>query len=170
MNLPEKILELRKSKGLSQEQLAEQLGVSRQSVSKWETGESVPEVERLTELSRVFEVSTDYLLKSSEIDELSIRTQKLEKQQQTLEQQVKDRDRQRYRILSTALIFLMAIAVIFIFQSPLFSILRGEIWAGSLLPIFILIFIVATIAAIIVNARHERITSKKSTTAEIIEK
>lgn len=62
MNLSEKIFELRKARGLSQEQLAEKLGVSRQSVSKWELGESSPETERLTVLSKVFNVTTDYLL------------------------------------------------------------------------------------------------------------
>ena len=63
MHVSEKILELRKASGLSQEALAEKLNVSRQSISKWETGESVPELERLVELSEVFQVTTDYLLK-----------------------------------------------------------------------------------------------------------
>ena len=47
MELSGKILQLRKALGLSQEQLAEQVGVSRQSISKWETGQSAPELERL---------------------------------------------------------------------------------------------------------------------------
>ena len=62
MNLSNKIYEMRKAHGLSQEQLAEKLGVSRQSVSKWESGESIPELERLVEISKLFNVSTDYLL------------------------------------------------------------------------------------------------------------
>lgn len=62
MELSEKILQLRKALGLSQEQLAEQVGVSRQSISKWETGQSVPELEKLVALSRIFAVSTDELL------------------------------------------------------------------------------------------------------------
>ena len=68
MNLSKKIYELRKAHGMSQEQLAEKLNVSRQSISKWESGESSPEIERLIELSDVFDVSTDYLLKSSEVE------------------------------------------------------------------------------------------------------
>ena len=62
MELSENILQLRKALGLSQEQLAEQVGVSRQSISKWETGQSVPELDKLLVLSQVFGVSTDMLL------------------------------------------------------------------------------------------------------------
>lgn len=62
MQLSHNIIQLRKAMGLSQEQLAEQLEVSRQSISKWETGQSVPELEKLMALSRIFGVSTDALL------------------------------------------------------------------------------------------------------------
>ncbi|MBQ1995367.1 MAG: helix-turn-helix transcriptional regulator, partial [Clostridia bacterium] len=62
MRLHEKIYELRKKEGLSQEALAEKLGVSRQSVSKWETGEATPEVSKLLAISKLFGVTTDYLL------------------------------------------------------------------------------------------------------------
>ena len=60
--LAETIQRLRKEKGLSQEQLATALGVSRQAVSKWETGESVPETEKIIALSQLFGVTTDLLL------------------------------------------------------------------------------------------------------------
>ena len=60
--LNEKIYQLRKRKGLSQEELASQLTVSRQSISKWELGESVPDTENVVQLSKIFCVSTDYLL------------------------------------------------------------------------------------------------------------
>lgn len=63
MNLAEKIMELRKKCGWSQEELAEKLDISRQSVSKWESGASVPEIEKILLLSGLFGVSTDYLLK-----------------------------------------------------------------------------------------------------------
>lgn len=65
MQLSDNIAQLRKALGLSQEQLAEQLGVSRQSISKWETGQSAPELDKLVALSRVFGVSTDTLLGNS---------------------------------------------------------------------------------------------------------
>lgn len=63
MTIEERIQELRKSKGLSQEQLADILGVSRQAVSKWEGGQSLPEIEKLIAMSEIFEVSVDYILK-----------------------------------------------------------------------------------------------------------
>ena len=63
MNLGEKIQALRKQHGMSQEQLADALNISRQAVSKWETNESQPDIERLIEISGMFNVSTDYLIK-----------------------------------------------------------------------------------------------------------
>ena len=68
MILAEKIMEERKKNGWSQEELAEKLGVSRQSVSKWESAQSVPDLQRILEMSRLFNVSTDYLLKD-EVEE-----------------------------------------------------------------------------------------------------
>ncbi|MCL2618711.1 MAG: helix-turn-helix domain-containing protein [Defluviitaleaceae bacterium] len=62
MTLAEKIQGLRKQRGMSQEQLAERVTVSRQAVSKWELGESLPDIDNVVQLSRIFEVSTDYLL------------------------------------------------------------------------------------------------------------
>lgn len=68
MILAEKIIILRKKQGLSQEDLADKLGVSRQSVSKWESGQSIPEIDKIVVMSKLFDVSTDVLLK----DELDI--------------------------------------------------------------------------------------------------
>lgn len=66
MTLGEKIYQLRSKKGLSQEVFGDMVGVSRQSVSKWETGQSLPELEKIVAISELFEVSTDYLLKETE--------------------------------------------------------------------------------------------------------
>ena len=63
MILAEKIMQLRKKAGRSQEELAEQLGVTRQSVSKWEGAQSLPDLEKILQMSRLFGVSTDFLLK-----------------------------------------------------------------------------------------------------------
>ncbi len=65
MNLANKIIDLRKKKGWSQEELANQLGVSRQSVSKWESEQSLPELDKIVALSQLFGVSIDYLIKDS---------------------------------------------------------------------------------------------------------
>ena len=59
----EKLLDLRRREGLSQEQLADRLGVTRQSVSKWESSTAVPELSKLIALSELFSVSVDYLVK-----------------------------------------------------------------------------------------------------------
>ena len=59
MQLNDKILLLRKKKGWSQEQLADQVGVSRQSVSKWESGNAMPDLDKIVVLSRIFNVTTD---------------------------------------------------------------------------------------------------------------
>lgn len=66
MTFPEKLYSLRKSRGESQEQLAEALGVSRQAISKWETGAAVPETDKLLLISRRFGVTVDSLLKDEE--------------------------------------------------------------------------------------------------------
>lgn len=63
MKLGEKLQQLRKKSGLSQEQLAAQLTVSRQAVSKWELDETMPDTENVIQLSRIFGVSCDYLLR-----------------------------------------------------------------------------------------------------------
>ena len=63
MIFADKLIQLRKKSGWSQEELAEQMGVTRQSVSKWEGAQSVPDLEKMIMLSRLFGVSTDYLLK-----------------------------------------------------------------------------------------------------------
>lgn len=63
MILADKIIELRKRNGWSQEELAHQLGVSRQAVSKWESAASIPDLDKILKLSQAFGVSTDYLLK-----------------------------------------------------------------------------------------------------------
>lgn len=62
MILADKIIDLRKKNGFSQEELAEKLGVSRQSISKWEGAQAIPDVERIIAMSKIFSVSTDYLL------------------------------------------------------------------------------------------------------------
>lgn len=66
MTLGEKICTLRTGKGLSQEDLAQRLEVSRQSVSKWETGQSVPDLEKIIRLADLFGVSVDELVREGE--------------------------------------------------------------------------------------------------------
>ena len=72
MTLGEKIQKLRKQNGLSQEALAEKVTVTRQTISKWELGQSTPDLDFIAQLSDIFNVSSDYLIKDelTEPDEL----------------------------------------------------------------------------------------------------
>ncbi len=73
MILADKIILLRKKNGWSQEELAEQLNVTRQSVSKWEGAQSIPDLEKILQLSKIFGVTTDYLVKEEvEIEEYAV--------------------------------------------------------------------------------------------------
>ena len=65
MNVSEKIRTLRKSKGMSQEELAGQVNISRQAVSRWENGTALPDADNIVQLSKLFGVTTDYLLMDS---------------------------------------------------------------------------------------------------------
>lgn len=68
MSLSEQLYTLRRRSGLSQEQLAEKLGVSRQAVSKWESGASTPESEKLIAISRYFNVTVDHLINGTSVE------------------------------------------------------------------------------------------------------
>ena len=66
MNMADRIQYLRKTKGISQEELAGKIGVSRQAVSKWESEQSLPDLEKIITMSDYFGVTTDYILKGIE--------------------------------------------------------------------------------------------------------
>lgn len=72
MTLGEKIYKLRTEHGMSQEAFGDTLGVSRQSVSKWETDQSQPELDKIIAISEMFTVSTDYLLKERQMEESAV--------------------------------------------------------------------------------------------------
>lgn len=75
MIFADKLIRLRKRNGWSQEELAEKMSVSRQSVSKWESVQAVPDLEKMVRLSRLFGVSTDYLLKDEVEEEENVEVQ-----------------------------------------------------------------------------------------------
>ena len=66
MNISDRIQSLRKAKGITQEQLADAVGVSRQAVSKWEAEQSMPDLERVVAMAEYFDVTTDYILRGIE--------------------------------------------------------------------------------------------------------
>ncbi len=141
MDFAEKLLSLRKANNLTQEQLAEKLDVSRQSISKWESGQAVPEMEKIVALSVVFNVTTDYMLKSSEIDDLSVKTGILEKQQHMIMAQ-EQRNQQVFRnIMYSLAIYLVFFALYFIghFYFEIWN--PSVIFSGFLIATAIVIFI-----------------------------
>ena len=147
MEFAEKLITLRKSRELPQEQLADMLNVSRQSVSKWENGQVIPDVEKIVELSKTFDVTTDYLLKPSEIDELSVKTELLEQQQK----QMLLREQKRTHIFKNAMyslvIYLVLLAVFFV-ERYFFFVLEWE------MSIIIAEFIIATAIVVFVWAKR----------------
>ena len=68
MTFSDKLIALRRKAGWSQEELAERLNVSRQSVSKWEGAQSMPDIDKIVQLSSLFSVTTDYLLKDGQAE------------------------------------------------------------------------------------------------------
>ncbi len=155
MNTPEKIQELRKAQGMTQEQLAEQLNVSRQSVSKWESGQAMPEADKLMALSDLFHVTVDYLLRPSDIDALSIKADALERQQQELKRAFRKRKRTQRFLACCAGIYLVAFAVMMLERQ--LSMEVDFLWAlfpGLTFPI--IAGVVATAVAIFVWLKQAR--------------
>lgn len=155
LDLSEKIVKLRKNNGLTQEQLAEQLNVSRQSVSKWESGQAAPDIDKIVALGEIFHVTTDYLLKPSELDELAMKTEMLEKRQQEILENDKKRKERKYCILVSVSIYLIAFAVYMLIRQV--SWINDTLWnifPGVSLPVIILLL--ATAAAILACVRRKQ--------------
>ena len=137
MKLAEKLFELRKEKGWSQEKLAEQINVSRQSISKWESGQVLPEIEKIIELSKIFQVTTDYLLLDESIEKVSTAV---------LLEEGKDKyykEAKSYGLWQVIYIFVLALAIyLFLAGSSFPSEFTAWIW---------LIFILLIASAIAIN-------------------
>ena len=143
MNFPEKLLTLRKANNLTQEQLAEKLDVSRQSISKWESGQATPELEKIVAMSAIFDVTTDYLLKSSEIDDLSVKTEMLEKQQQMMLVREQKRHQIFWCVMYALAVYMIFFAVYFIGHFHFWDWVANPsvFFAGFLIATAIVIFI-----------------------------
>ena len=117
MILAEKIMNLRKKMGWSQEELAEKLGVSRQSVSKWESAQSLPDMDKIVKMSSVFSVSTDYLLKD-ELTDLEDRVPQVE-QEDTGLRRVTMEEASRYMEIRTGSARSMGLSTLLCVASPI---------------------------------------------------
>lgn len=101
MNISDRIQTLRKSRGISQEELADKIGVSRQAVSKWESEQSTPDIDKIILLSDYFDVTTDYLLKGIE---------------PTADAPKKENDARIFSVVGTALNFIGLVAAIMVWK------------------------------------------------------
>lgn len=120
MTLGEKVAGLRTQRGMSQGALAEELEVSRQSVSKWETDASVPELDKLVKLSRLFEVSLDELVIGEEPP-----------QREAPQVIVVEKERPRERRITVGWVLLAAAFLVVL----LFGLMAGDPWVGALLAL-----------------------------------
>lgn len=132
MNIGERLLELRKQKGLSQEEVADQVGVTRQTVSKWEVGESKPDFDKIIPLCDLFSITTEELL----------RGEKNEGEQTLDKEEIYDRralKRKTAKVLSIS-IFLYFLSIIWIILASSFESMSDEF----MVSIFLLICAIAT--------------------------
>ena len=134
MILADKIIQLRKKSGWSQEELAHQLGVTRQSVSKWEGGQSIPDLERVLQMSRLFGVSTDYLLKD-ELEDSPLPVPTEDRPEGEELRRVSMEEANAFLALKDRLTMPTAWAVFLCILSPVWVILLGAVGEEGCLPI-----------------------------------
>ncbi len=139
MILAEKIIKLRKQKGWSQEELALRIGVSRQSVSKWESMSSFPDLDKIIKLSELFGVSTDYLLKDDVEEEPGFELAGQEVQYHENAEDVKRtvtlEEANKYMQLVEKSAKKMAAAVAACILSPVFLIVSGGYAEAGIIPV-----------------------------------
>lgn len=127
MTLGEKIAKQRKELNYTQEQLAEILGVSRQSISKWESDIAYPETEKLVQLGKVFDCSMDYLLKDEITEKDEVQTSVLSEKVEEISRKVMDdKNKKKFKkILKIAGIILGAVLAIDIVSMILYFCVLG---------------------------------------------
>lgn len=134
MSLQEKLYELRKKSGWSQEELAEKCSVSRQSVSKWESGLSVPELDKILLLSKLFGVTTDYLINdeciTSEFSEKEENNEKDEKKISLSMQQAEEFIKLRFNWIHK-----FSLAVSMCIVSPVIMFILFGLYEGGIIGI-----------------------------------
>lgn len=160
MILAEKVMQLRKKNGWSQEELAEKLNISRQSVSKWESGASIPDIDKIIAMSGLFGVSTDYLLKDEIEEEQFSETEDVYEKPQS--RSISLEDANLFMNLTRSLAGRIAAAVSLCILSPIPLILMGglseygkagisENMAGGLGVSILLVLIAIGVAVLILS-------------------
>lgn len=134
MILAEKISMLRKKEGWSQEELAEQLNVTRQSVSKWEGAQSIPDIDKILQMSRLFRVTTDFLLKD-EVEAVETESAQREMDEKSLVRCVTMEEAGEYLELSKKAAPKRALGTLLCVISPIVLLLLGAMSEVSSLGI-----------------------------------
>lgn len=111
MKFNEKLMELRKKQGLSQEELGYKLNVTRQTVSKWELGQTTPEMDKLLELSKLFNVSVDDLINDSDLENQTNQNTENKIEDQQIQKQ-ESQNNKLYLILVGALVVVIILIIV----------------------------------------------------------
>lgn len=129
MNLGQKLFELRKSKNLSQEEVADKLNVTRQTVSKWETNQSTPDFDKIVPLCELFGISTDELLIGKKQEESNFQEQEGIVPEKETEQEVEEKPltreevkRKSAEVVSTSVFIYIAAVALLIVAIPVLRI------------------------------------------------
>ena len=124
MKMSDKIIELRKSNGMTQETLAEKLDVSRQAISRWESGSAMPDAGNILQLSKLFGVTTDYLLHDEYLSDNDI--PKIQEVQKDYSGQI-----MFYLVVMEVMVLLVQFMTTFILQSAPFALLSFILFLTS---------------------------------------
>ena len=124
MTIGTKIQNLRKQRGMSQEQLAEALGVSRQAVSKWEAEQSVPDIDKIISICDYFGVTTDYILRNAELLQTELQSEPIVENTYISENKVDEENAEKQK--KSALLLAVAIVLYILCVAPVI-IIQNEI-------------------------------------------
>lgn len=113
MNLGEKLFELRKAKNLTQDEVAEKLNVTRQTVSKWETNQSTPDFDKIVPISELFEIGVEELLTGKKEEQQEKNEEQEEKKEKVLTKQ-EAKEKSAKVVSGSIFIYILAVALIMI--------------------------------------------------------
>lgn len=125
MTIGEKIQNLRKQRGMSQEQLAEALGVSRQAVSKWEAGQSVPDIDKIISICDYFGVTTDYILRNAEMTQSQheVAQNAYNMSEKELDENIKKKQRSALLLAIAIVLYILCVVPVIIIENDVGTVL-----------------------------------------------
>lgn len=164
MIFADKLIRLRKKAGWSQEELAAQMNVSRQSVSKWESAQSIPDLDKIIRLSQLFGVSTDYLLKD-ELEDMEETAQPIQATEETAIRKVTIEEANQFIKVKQETAHMIAYGVFLCIISPVCLLLLGSLSeskqfaisesAAGMIGLIILLILVAIAVAIFIYSHSK---------------